>query len=94
VAKAGSGACCSEAVLECAGPLFTFDDDQDKNLLQLGARPFDMDAIKLHLTEAPTCRNQLPGHGNTMKRQQPPHGVQAEILTVLGLLNSVELELT
>ncbi len=56
MAKAGSGACCSEAVLECAGALFPFDDDEDKNLLQFGARPFDMDAIKLHLTEARACR--------------------------------------
>ncbi len=71
----GKAEAIARAVLECAMPLFTFDNDEDKNILQLGARPFDMDAIKLHLTEAPARRTLLPGHGNTMKRQQPPHGV-------------------
>jgi predicted Rossmann fold nucleotide-binding protein DprA/Smf involved in DNA uptake len=39
-------------VLERAKPLFTFADEENKDLLQLGARPFDMDAINRNLLDS------------------------------------------
>ena len=39
-------------VLERAQPLFTFEDEESKGLLQLGARPFDMDAINRDLLDS------------------------------------------
>jgi hypothetical protein len=39
-------------VLERTKPLFTFDDEENKDLLQLGARAFDMDAINRDLLDS------------------------------------------
>ena len=45
----------ARSVLSRGQPLFTFDDDENRGLLDLGARPYNINEIKCHLTQAPAC---------------------------------------
>jgi predicted Rossmann fold nucleotide-binding protein DprA/Smf involved in DNA uptake len=41
----------ARGVIETGTPLFTFADDENKHLYHLGARPFDIGALKRYLSE-------------------------------------------
>ncbi|MFN4261778.1 MAG: DNA-processing protein DprA [Gemmataceae bacterium] len=43
----GKAEATARTILECGKPLFTFDDEENQDLLRLGGRPFDGDAIRV-----------------------------------------------
>lgn len=55
----GKAEAIARTVLQRGKPLFTFDDDENKGLLLLGARPFDKEAIE-QLTVARAAEPRTP----------------------------------
>ncbi len=48
----GKAEAIAQSALRRGQPLFTFGDDENATLLQLGARPYEMDEIKSLVTTA------------------------------------------